>query len=75
MRITAKDVIVEARVERNGRHGIVVSGVRNDLTRSYSGYNKGFGILLGGTRNLTEGIGVEGNTAGGIGSRGGEIRP
>jgi hypothetical protein len=75
LRIAAKDLIVEARAERNGRHGIVASGLRNDFSRSYAGNNRGFGILFGGNGSSAQGAQVEGNSLAGIAHRNGELRP
>ncbi len=71
LRIFAKDLIVEARAEGNRRSGIVVSGLRNDLTRSVAVGNRGYGVLLAGRTNASEGVRAEGNTIAGIGYRGG----
>jgi hypothetical protein len=69
LRIFAKDLIVEARAERNRRSGIVLSGLRNDLTRSVATGNHGYGVLLSGATNVAEGVIAEGNTAAAVGYR------
>jgi hypothetical protein len=71
LRIFARDLIIEARAEGNRRNGIVLSGLRNDLTRSVCTGNRGYGVLLGGKANRTEGVVAEANTIAGIGYRGG----
>jgi hypothetical protein len=66
LRISARDVIVEARAERNRGHGIVAGGIRTDLTHSYAGYNQGSGVVVAGAGSKFEDVVAEGNQLAGI---------
>jgi hypothetical protein len=74
IRMFTKDVVLRARASANARHGIVASGIHNDMRESVAEDNEGYGFLLGGTRQLTDGFVSTGNSLGDVAHRGAGVR-
>jgi len=75
IRLFTRDVVLHARASANGRNGIVTSGIHNDLSESIAEDNEGYGFLLGGTRQVTDGFVATGNSLGDVMRRGTGGRP
>ena len=67
IRLFARDVIVDATVTDNGRHGLANLGTDNDLRGLVARANKGYGVVLAGPRHKTEGMVLEDNVLGDVG--------
>ena len=74
IRMFTRDVVLRARASANARNGIVTSGIHNDIRESIAEDNEGYGFLLGGTRQLTDGFVSTGNSLGDVAHRGVGVR-